>query len=391
MQGIPTGDSGVEAHTADKNVVEAGRSRRDKSRRTQHPTTSERQTVSLATIDLKPGFVDRKLISDQPAAGAIARISNSTPIDLIGTQMQTIDFSGEMGIFGEGAADATDAENKKTSNNATNGVVTINPITFYISYRFPKKFLQLFGVDGAYNPTDATFRAGSPQTMLQSILAQPYQAGILDQYRTYVNRAISRALDFAPIFGVNPATKDASTVARTNGYVLERAGNIDYTPGTGAEATTAFKQAVRQVAAQGDASAQGVTTSSYLAAIGDGLTSIGTPTQYAADVPLIGNMVNIGGVTLAASTTVSDTGAATGSGQLTGKVLDAVIGDFANRFVWGATPLSGIEVFDSGNPDGATEGDLGAVNKVMLRTEVAIGWGFIGGTGKFYAITHATA
>lgn len=347
--------------------------------------------MSLATIDLKPGFVDRKLISDQPAAGAIARISNSTPIDLIGTQMQTIDFSGEMGIFGEGAADATDAENKKTSNNATNGVVTINPITFYISYRFPKKFLQLFGVDGAYNPTDATFRAGSPQTMLQSILAQPYQAGILDQYRTYVNRAISRALDFAPIFGVNPATKDASTVARTNGYVLERAGNIDYTPGTGAEATTAFKQAVRQVAAQGDASAQGVTTSSYLAAIGDGLTSIGTPTQYAADVPLIGNMVNIGGVTLAASTTVSDTGAATGSGQLTGKVLDAVIGDFANRFVWGATPLSGIEVFDSGNPDGATEGDLGAVNKVMLRTEVAIGWGFIGGTGKFYAITHATA
>ena len=225
--------------------------------------------MSLATIELKPGFVDRKLISDQPAAGAIAKISNSTPIDLIGTQMQTIDFSGEMGIFGEGATGAAEAEKKKSSNDATNGVVTINPITFYISYRFPKKFLQLFGVDGAYNPTDATFRAGSPQTMLQSILAQPYQAGILDQYRTYVNRAISRALDFAPIFGVNPATKAASTVARTNGYVLDKAGDISY---------TAFKQAVRQVAAQGDASAQGVTTSAYLAAIGDGLTTIGTPT-----------------------------------------------------------------------------------------------------------------
>ena len=357
--------------------------------------------MSLATIELKPGFVDRKLISNQPAAGAIARISNSTPIDLIGTQMQTIDFSGEMGIFGEGATGETEAEKKKNSNDATNGVVTINPITFYISYRFPKKFLQLFGVDGAYNPTDATFRAGSPQTMLQSILAQPYQAGILDQYRTYVNRAISRALDFAPIFGVNPATKLASTVARTNGYVLDHAGNIDYTPGTGAEAATAFKQAVRQVAAQGDASAQGVTTSAYLAAIGDGLTTIGTPTQYAADVPLIGNMVNLGGVTLAASNTVSDTAAAAGSGQLTAaaagsgqltdKVLDAVVGDFANRFVWGAIPLSGIEVFDSGNPDNSKEGDLGAVNKVMLRTEVAIGWGFIGGTSKFYAITHATA
>lgn len=348
--------------------------------------------MSLATIELKPGFVDRKLISEQPAAGALARISNSTPIDLIGTQMQTIDFSGEMGIFGEGAANETDAEKKKSSNNATNGVVTINPITFYISYRFPKKFLKLFGVDGAYNPTDATFRAGSPQTMLQSILAQPYQAGILDQYRTYVNRAISRALDFAAIFGINPATKDLSAVARTNGYALERAGRIDYTPGTGAEAATAFKQAVRKVAEQGDASAQGVTTAAYLSAIGDGLTAGGSPTQYASDVPLIGNMVNLGGVTLAASNTVSDTRAATGSGKLEPNkaLLDAVIGDFANRFVWGATPLSGIEVFDSGNPDNSNEGDLGAVNKVMLRTEVAIGWGFIGGTNKFYAVTHAS-
>lgn len=346
--------------------------------------------MSLATIELKPGFVDRKLISEQPAAGAIARISNSTPIDLIGTQMQTIDFSGEMGIFGEGATGEAPDEKLKKSNDATNGVVTINPITFYISYRFPKKFLQLFGVDGAYNPTDATFRAGSPQTMLQSILAQPYQAGILDQYRTYVNRAISRALDFAPIFGVNPASKTKSAVARTNGYVLEKATQIDYTTGTGAQAATAFKQAVRKVAAQGDASAQGVTTSAYLAAIGDGLTASGTPTQYAADVPLIGNMVNLGGVTLAASNTVSDPDAATGSGQLAKKTLDAVVGDFANRFVWGAIPLSGIEVFDSGNPDNAAEGDLGAVNKVMLRTEVAIGWGFIGGTSKFYAITHAS-
>ena len=347
--------------------------------------------MSLATIDLKPGFVDRKLISNQPAAGALAKISNSTPIDLIGMQMQTIDFTGEMGIFGEGASNAVEAEKKKSSNDATNGVVTINPITFYISYRFPKKFLQLFGVNGAYNPTDATFRAGSPQTMLQSIVAQPYQAGILDQYRTYVNSAISRALDFAAIFGVNPATKAASNVARTNGYVLEHAGDIGYTQGTGAEAATAFKQAVRQVAAQGDASAQGVTTSAYLSAIGDGLTTGGAPTQYAADVPLIGNMVNLGGVTLAASNTVSDTAAATGSGKLASKTLDAVIGDFANRFVWGAVPLSGIEVFDSGNPDNSSDGDLGATNKVLLRTEVAIGWGFIGGTGKFYAINHTAA
>ena len=345
--------------------------------------------MALATIDLKPGFIDRTLVSEQPGAGALVRIANPTPLDLVGREIQTISFTGEMGIFGEGAPNATAAENMKSSNDATNSHVTITPITFYISYRFPKKFLSLFGVDG-YTPTANTFRAGQPQTMLDSILAQPYQAGILEQYRHYVNRAISRAVDYVAVYGVNPSTKAMSNVARVNNYLLEDAVNIDRTPGTGAEASDAFREAVRHIASQGDTSAQGVTNSSFLTAMADGKTNIGSPTEYASQIPLIGDMVSLGGVTIAASNTMADNQAAINSGKLAGKTLDGIFGDFRNRFLWGAIPLGGIEVFDSGNPDNNTEGDLGAVNKVMLRTEVAIGWGFLGGTSKFAAITHTS-
>lgn len=345
--------------------------------------------MALATIDLKPGFIDRTLVSEQPGAGALVRIANPTPLDLVGREIQTISFSGEMGIFGEGASDAETAEKTKSSNDATNGHVTITPITFYISYRFPKKFLSLFGVDG-YTPTANVFRAGQPQTMLDSILAQPYQAGILEQYRHYVNRAISRAVDYVAVYGVNPATKAVSKVARVNGYLLDKAVNVNYTPGAGAQAADAFRGAVRQIASQGDTSAQGITNSGFLTAMADGKTDIGSPAEYASQIPLIGDMVSLGGVTIAASNTMADTTAATSSGKLADKTLDGIFGDFRNRFLWGAIPLGGIEVFDSGNPDNNLEGDLGAVNKVMLRTEVAIGWGFLGGTNKFAAVTHTT-
>lgn len=42
----PLGDRGVEAHTADKNVVEAGRSRKDRSRRNIQPRQKGKQCLS---------------------------------------------------------------------------------------------------------------------------------------------------------------------------------------------------------------------------------------------------------------------------------------------------------------------------------------------------------
>ena len=74
---------------------------------------------------------------------------------------------------------------------------------------------------------------------------------------------------------------------------------------------------------------------------------------------------------------------------LTDLKLDGVVGAFRNRFKYGVIPLTGIEVFDVGNPDGKAN-DLAAVNQVLLRVEIAIGWCFLGGSDKFRAIVHST-
>ncbi len=346
--------------------------------------------MALATIDIKPGFSDRGLISEDSPQGVLVKTANSTPIDFVGKEYQTIDFSGEMGIFGEGSPDAAAEEKTKSSNDATNGKLTIFPVTLQASYRVPKKFLAIFGVDG-YNPSAPTYNAGAPASMLEQALQQPYQKGILEQYSHYTNRMIGRALDYLGIYGINPQTKKASAIARQNDYLLKAAAPISYTPGTGPQAAQAFNAAVRAVAENGDTAAQGIVNPAFLAAIQDGETNIGSQTQYAAQIPLIGSQVSLGGVTLYAGSTVADATAATAAGVASTNVLDAIIGDYQDRFVWGMNLLSGIEVFDSGNPDNSSEGDLAAVNKVLLRTEIALAWGFIGGTDKFMSISHTKA
>jgi len=339
--------------------------------------------MAIAVIETQPNFIDRKFIGELSDTGALATLANPTDIGLEGTSAQTVDFSGEMGIFGEGNTLATAEEKTKASNDASNGVVTLHPITYYISYRFPKKFLAVNGVDG-YTPTAEVFRAGMPATLFGTIMQQPYQAAILEQYRAKVNTAVTRALDYSAFFGVNPKTKAASPLARTNGY-LSASTTIQAIGDGTAPRNAAFKAAVRATALNGDTSAEAAVSPVFSANMGDEVTTIGTPVGYSASVPLIGKLFNLGGVPVTSTSILMDE-AATTAGGVTDNV-EAFVGNFRERFVWGATTLSGIEVFDTGNPDNSAEGDLGAVNKVMLRTEVAMGWAFLGGADKFVAIT----
>lgn len=339
--------------------------------------------MALAVIETQPNFIDRKFISELSDTGALATLANPTDIGLEGNSVQTIDFGGEMGIFGEGSTAATAAEKKKASNDATNGVVTLNPITYYISYRFPKKFLAVNGVDG-YTPTSDVFRAGMPGTLFGNIMQQPYQAGVLEQYRAKVNVAVTRALDYSAFFGVNPNTKAASPLARTNGYLADTA-TVQAVGEGDSPRNAAFRAAVRKTALNGDTSAEAAISPVFSANMGDEVTGIGTPAGFAGSVPLIGKMFNLGGIPVTSTSILMDDTAAT-AGGITDNV-EAFIGNFRERFVWGATTLSGIEVFDTGNPDNSAEGDLGGVNKVMLRTEIAMGWAFIGGADKFVAVT----
>lgn len=352
--------------------------------------------MALTTIGITPDFVSNDLISEQSNPSALARIASPIPLDLQGKDTQVINFDGEMQIFAEDFAGATSNETSKKSNDATNTSQRITPITFQYSQRFPKRFLTMFGANAYDNHGEGlTFSAGMPQSVMAQLLTNPYQQNILGQFRAAVNAAAGRALDYAAIFGLNPYDKAASQVARINDYLLNHASKITWTapatptPGNTA-ASAALRQAVRDLGEnQADYDLQGAITGTYMGAIGDETTTIGSSGTFAGGIPLAATQVNIGNVPFAVSPTIANEDAATGSGALTDLKLDGVVGAFRNRFKYGVIPLTGIEVFDVGNPDGKAN-DLAAVNQVLLRVEIAIGWGFLGGSDKFRAIVHST-
>lgn len=352
--------------------------------------------MALTTIGITPDFVSNDLISEQTNPSALARIASPIPLDLQGKDTQVINFDGEMQIFAEDFSGASANETTKKSNDATNTSQRITPITFQYSQRFPKRFLTMFGANAYNNHGEGlTFSAGMPQSVMAQMLSNPYQQDILGQFRTAVNAAAGRALDYAGIFGLNPYDKAASQVARINDFLLNKASKVTWTPPAkptpgDTAASAALRQTVRDLGEnQADYDLQGAITGTYMGALGDETTTIGSSGTFAGGMPLAATQVNIANVPFAVAPTVADKNAATGSGALANLQLDGVVGSFRNRFKYGAIPLTGIEVFDVGNPDGKAN-DLAAVNQVLLRVEVAIGWGFLGSSDKFRAIVHST-
>ena len=352
--------------------------------------------MALTTINIKPDFVSNQLISEQNNPSALARLASPTPLELKGQERQIVNFEGEMQIFADDFPNGSANETTKKSNDGSLSTMTITPIVFQYSQRFSKRFLTMYGANAFNNHGEGlTFSAGMGPDVMTQLLANPYQQDILGQFRTAVNAAAGRALDYAAIFGLNPYDMAASNIARINDYLLSGAKQTTWTPPAkptpgDTSASSVLRQTVRDLGEnQADYELQGAITGTYMGNLADETTTIGSSGTYAGGLPLAGTAVNVAGVPFAVAPTIGNASAATGSGKLTDLKLDGVVGAFRNRFKYGIIPLTGIEVFDSGNPDGGAQ-DLAAVNQVLLRVEVALGWGFLGGSSKFRAIVHST-
>lgn len=347
--------------------------------------------MALSTINLNHGFVSNDLISEQPNPSALAKIASPIAIDMVDRDTQIINFEGEMGLFDDESPDAAPEEKVKASNTATNTKMTTHTHVFQYSQRFSKRFLQVFEGNG-YNLGD---RIGGGLSLgnFADLLKNPYQAKVLNQFQAAVNAAAGRALDYAAIFGVNPQTMKASTVARTNGFLLDKAKAMLWTPpsakGTAGNtaASDILKNTVQDISTQADYQSQGAMTADYLFNLSREVTTSGTPAGFAGNLPLTATDVTVGGVPFAVAPTIANAKGAAAAG-VKGNTLDAVLGNFNNRFRFGVMSLGdGIEVFDVGNPDGGAT-DLANKNEILLRVEIGISWGFLGGTDKFRYIAH---
>lgn len=349
-------------------------------------------------------LLDRNFISDnQKSTGVVASLANRQPIGLTGKEMQYINFEGDPGVFSEGYPNAAENEKVKTSNDANNYSRQVFPVTMQTSYRFPKKFLQLFAPGDAYAndfPIDE-YRIGDPYSKLTEILAQPWQTTMLEQFKGHINTSISRGLDKSTQFGLNPQFNTVSPTVRRNPFLVESGNTGDnawrnatvmaWTPDTpqkpgSTPAGNAFEAAVTDLATHNEFTVQAVMSPWYENQIRKETTTIGSPAPLAQGLPMVATNVSIGNVYTALSGLLTDDLVSASGAFPAGTHVDAIVGNFS-RIYWDMMPLGDIIVMDSGNPDHGRD-DLGALNEVMLRFEYVIAWTIVGGASMFRVITH---
>ena len=172
--------------------------------------------------------------------------------------------------------------------------------------------------------------------------------------------------------GVNPRTKEASTLIGTNSFDTNTSVTVvDY---DAAEIEKNIEDAIAAVNEAYDVTgmAMSKTFSSTLASL-----TVNGVKQY-PELAWGANPGNVHGLPVDVNSTVSFNGSKDMS----------IVGDFANAFKWGYAKEIPMEVIQYGDPDQSGK-DLKAYNQVYLRCETYIGWGILDPSA--FAAIKATA
>lgn len=221
------------------------------------------------------------------------------------------------------------------------GAIGVEPITI-----FPLKFVYQARV------TDEFLRASEEE-----------QISILEAFTTGFARRIAAGFDIAALHGLNPATKEASSVVGNNHFDCKITSTVEYMDGT---PDLCLEDALATLRMK-DIGANGVIISTDAATDFSRMKDTDGRPLY-PEFRFGGCPDTLGACSLTVNPTVSV--AAPTNADV------AIVGDFANAFRWGYAAQIPLEVIQYGDPDQSGK-DLKAYNQVCLRSEVYIGWGIL--------------
>ena len=188
---------------------------------------------------------------------------------------------------------------------------------------------------------------------------EDHQLGVVQEILGLIQPALSRALDFGVIHGINP--KSGATVAAMTQKLVDTTNVVELT-GTPVEALDAADVAVLGSLNLPSDLAMDPTFAVQFATLRDNQGR-----KLYPDVSYSTAVGSLEGHRTSTSRTVGAAGVAA-----TDSDLLAIVGDFS-AVRWGIQKSIGLEVIRYGDPDG--NGDLKRNNQVAFRAEVVYGWG----------------
>ncbi|RUQ06691.1 major capsid protein [Microbacterium sp. HSID17254] len=238
-------------------------------------------------------------------------------------------------VFDSGEAELVSEGGQKSSNDITKTVQSVEPHKFQKTVRMNEEVLWA-DEDGQ---TDA----------VKQILAQ-------------IQPALSRALDFGAIHGINPKTGAVS------GTITQKFASVT----NQVERAAADKPYANLDAADLLVLAEGYVPSDIaldptFAAAFSSLRAGQTEQKLYPNFRLSTEVSELDGHRSSVSRTVGGAGVVASPSGILG-----IVGDFGG-FRWGIQKQIGLELIRYGDPDG--QGDLKRNNQVAFRAEVVYGWG----------------
>jgi len=254
----------------------------------------------------------------------ISQLSGSIPMKFGAGEAFVFD-SGEAEYVGEGA--------NKSSNDVTKTTQTVEPFKFQKTIRFTNE-VQWADED--------------------------HQLGVIQEILNQIQPALSRALDYGVIHGINPKTGAVvSAMQRLTSATTSVELAAADAPYVSTDAAIAALLAV-------DGVPNGIAMDPKFAAKISG-QRLPTGQKLYPDFTFSNESSNFESLRAATSKTVGATGVLAVDTK-----LRAIVGDFS-AIRWGVQRAIGLELIEFGDPDG--NGDLKRNNQVAFRAEVVYGWG----------------
>ena len=281
----------------------------------------------LATGDLE--------LPDNIMTPWLGKVRGGSTLAVLSPQEAQTFGKGKAMIFDSGEAELVAESGEKASNEVTKTVQTVEPYKFQKTVRMSEEVLW---ADEA-GQTDA----------VNQVLAQ-------------IQPALSRALDYGAIHGINPRS---GAVAPAITQKFSSVTNI-VTRGASDKPYANLDAADLMVLAEGYVP-EGVALDPALAAAFSSLRAGTTEQKLYPNFRLTTELGELDGHRSSVSRTVGAVGVASVASNILG-----IVGDFS-AFRWGIQKQIGLEVIKYGDPDG--QGDLKRRNQIAVRAEVVYGWG----------------
>lgn len=282
-------------------------------------------TLSTGQLDLADEILDPWLGKIQ-GGSTIAALSTASPMKF---------GSGKSFTFDIGEAEYVPEGGNKGGSTVTSRSVTTAPFKFHKTVRWTQEVMWA---------------------------DEDEQTRVVQEVLSLIQPALSRALDYGIIHGVNPAT--GSTVAAMATRLADAEAVVEFDSEGTALAYEALDAADALVLGNLYVPS-GAALDPQLAAKFSSIRNNGVK-QY-PNLSFGTAVSELDGHRTSVSRTVSGAGVVTGGTNLLG-----IVGNF-DAIRWGIQRQIGLELIEFGDPDGG--GDLKRKNEVAFRMEVVYGWG----------------